>query len=249
MPEAPVTAKDRLIVALDVSTAAEAFRLADQLAEHVGMFKIGSQLFTAAGPDVVRQIVRRGGRVFLDLKYHDIPNTVAHAGVEAARLGVSMFDIHTSGGSEMIRATVEAVGEACARESLPRPLIAGITILTSLDQPLLAEIGLQDEVTIQVARLANLAASAGLDALVASPKEAGNLKQQDATRRLLLITPGIRPASALADDQRRTLTAKDAIAAGTDFLVVGRPIVSSRDPAAAAAAIVEEIQKAIHKTV
>lgn len=243
-----ISPKDRLIVALDVNTASEALALAGQLADIVGMFKIGSQLFTACGPDIVREIVRRGGRVFLDLKYHDIPNTVAHAAVEATRLGVAMLDVHTSGGREMIETTVAAVDEICSAEAIPRPLIVGITVLTSLDQTLIHEVGFAGDVPSTVARLAALAAGCGLDGVVASPLEAAEIRRRNATRRLKVVTPGIRPGSDVIDDQRRTMTPADAIAAGSDYLVVGRPIIASKEPRSVAAAIVREIERSIART-
>lgn len=240
-----IAAKDRLIVALDVSTSDDALRVVDVLAPIVGMFKIGSQFFTAAGPEFVKEIVRRGGRVFLDLKYHDIPNTVAHAAVEATRLGVAMFDVHTSGGREMLRATVEAVDDVCAREALPRPMIVGITVLTSLDQTLIGEAGFSGEIPAIVNRLAAIAAQAGLDGVVASPQEVAAIKKQTATRGLKVVTPGIRPSTGATDDQRRTLTPFEAIAAGSDYLVVGRPIIAARNPAEAAAEIAAEMERAL----
>src|SRR2546430_4332176 len=154
-------AKDKLIVALDVDSTDRALYLFDSLRHFVGMFKIGSQLFTAAGPEIVRQIVARGGRVFLDLKFHDIPNTVAAAGVEAARLGVSIFNVHASGGVEMMKRTAEAVAEIAERERLVKPKVIGVTLLTSLDQANLKQLGINDEPLAVVARLARLAANCG----------------------------------------------------------------------------------------
>src|SRR5436190_5398402 len=164
-------AKDKLIVALDVENANQALKLFDSLHDSVGMFKIGMQLFTAVGPDIVRQIVSRGGRVFLDLKYHDIPNTVAMAAIEATRLGVTLFNIHASGGSEMMKRTAGAVAEVATRENLAKPKILGVTVLTSIDQETLQQIGVDDEPAIVVRRLASLAQASGLDGVVASAQE------------------------------------------------------------------------------
>jgi len=239
------TAKDRLIVALDVDSKDRALDLFEALRDVVGMFKIGSQLFTAAGPDIVRSIVAKGGRVFLDLKFHDIPNTVAAAGVEAARLGVSIFNIHAAGGAEMMKRTAAAVDEAAARESLVKPKVIAVTLLTSMDENTLAQIGIDDQPLSLVARWAQLASDCGLDGVVASPKEIAVIRQTVTRRDFLIVTPGIRSASAAGDDQRRVLTAAQAIGAGADYLVVGRPILSAKDPAAAAREIVEEIYNAL----
>src|SRR5437660_6746327 len=170
-------AKDKLIVALDVETADRALELFDALRDVAGLFKIGSQLFTAAGPEIVRQIVARGGRVFLDLKFHDIPNTVAAAGVEATRLGVSIFNVHASGGVEMMQRTAAAVAEIAERERLVKPKVIGVTLLTSLDQASLKRLGINDEPSAVVARLARVAANCGLDGVVASPRETGIIRQ------------------------------------------------------------------------
>src|ERR1041385_8508186 len=161
-------AKDKLIVALDVDHASRAFELHDVLRDSVGSFKIGMQLFTAAGPEIVRQIVSRGNRVFLDLKFHDIPNTVAMAAIEATRLGVSMFNVHASGGREMMKRAADAVAEVTAREGLTKPLVLGVTLLTSADQETLQQLGISGEPAQVVRRLANLARSSGLDGVVAS---------------------------------------------------------------------------------
>jgi orotidine-5'-phosphate decarboxylase len=234
-------AKEKLIVALDVESADRALNLFDQLRETVGMFKIGSQLFTAAGPAIVREIVAGGGRVFLDLKFHDIPNTVAAAGVEATRLGVSIFNVHASGGAEMSKRTAEAVAAIAKRERLVKPKVIGVTLLTSLDQASLKQLGINDEPSAMVARLARVAANCGLDGVVASPREIGIIRETIAQRDFLIVTPGIRSSADATDDQRRTLTAAEAIRAGADYLVVGRPIINAEDPLGAARTIVEEI--------
>lgn len=243
------TAKDRLIVALDVDSKDRALNLFEVLRDVVGMFKIGSQLFTAAGPDIVRSIVAKGGRVFLDLKFHDIPNTVAAAGVEATRLGVSIFNMHAAGGAEMMKRAAAAIDEVAARESLVKPKVIAVTLLTSMDENTLAQIGIDDQPLSVVARWAQLASDCGLDGVVASPKEIEVIRQT-VTRRdflpdFLIVTPGIRAAQAAEDDQRRVLTAAQAIVAGADYLVVGRPILSAKDPAGAAREIVEEIHNAM----
>ncbi len=237
-------AKEKLIVALDVDRADRALDLFDRLRDVVGMFKIGSQLFTAAGPHIVRQIVAKGGRVFLDLKFHDIPNTVAAAGIEATRLGVSIFNVHASGGAEMLKRTAEAVAETANREGLAKPNLIAVTVLTSLDQASLEQIGINDEPNALVARLARLAADCGLDGVVASPREIRVIRQTISSPDFLIVTPGIRSANDANDDQKRTLTAAEAISAGADYLVVGRPILNAEDPVAAAAGVVAEIEAA-----
>jgi orotidine-5'-phosphate decarboxylase len=241
-------AKDKLIVALDVDGAAQALELFVALRDVVGMFKVGSQLFTAAGPEVVRQIIARGGRVFLDLKFHDIPNTVAAAGVEAARLGVSIFNVHASGGAEMLKRTVAAVAEVSTREGLPRPKVIAVTVLTSMDQQSLAQVGFKDDPRSLVVSLASSAAQCGLDGVVASPREIESIREAISDPDFLIVTPGIRSTRDASDDQKRTLTAAAAIRAGADYLVVGRPILTAADPIAAAGAIVTEIENATAKS-
>jgi len=240
-------AKDKLIVALDVDSADRALHIFASLQHFVAIFKIGSQLFTAAGPNIVREIVDHGGRVFLDLKFHDIPNTVAAAGVEAARLGVSIFNVHASGGVEMMKRTAEAVAEIAERERLVKPKVIGVTLLTSLDQANLKQLGINDEPRAVVARLARLAANCGFDGVVASPREIGIIRETIAKRNFLIVTPGIRSSAEVTQDQRRTLTAAEAIRAGADYLVVGRPIINAEDPLGAARKIVEEIDAAIRE--
>ncbi|MDX6497658.1 MAG: orotidine-5-phosphate decarboxylase [Blastocatellia bacterium] len=238
-------AQDKLIVALDVDSAARALDLFDALRDVVGMFKIGSQLFTAVGPDVVRQIIAKGGRVFLDLKFHDIPNTVAAAGVEATRLGVSIFNVHASGGAEMLQRTADAVAESANREGLAKPKVIAVTLLTSMDQRSLEEIGINDEPRAMVARLARTAADCGLDGVVASPREIQVIRETINSPDFLIVTPGIRSGNHPTDDQKRTLTAAEAIGAGADYLVVGRPILKADDPVAAARTVVAEIEAAL----
>jgi len=239
-----INARDKLIAALDVDSAARASDLFEILRDVVGMFKIGSQLFTAAGPEVVRRIVAKGGRVFLDLKFHDIPNTVAAAGMEATRLGVSIFNVHASGGAEMMKRAAAAVDEVAAREGLLRPKLIAVTLLTSIDQDSLAQIGIPNEPPSVVRNWAQMAADSGLDGVVASPQEIDVIRQAVNKRDFLIVTPGIRSGNA-DDDQRRVLSAAEAIRAGADYLVVGRPILNAKDPRAVAREIVEEIHGAL----
>ena len=235
------TAKEKLIVALDVDSSKRALELVEILRDSVGMFKIGMQLFTAAGPAIVRQIIANGGRVFLDLKYHDIPNTVSLAGIEAARLGVSIFNIHASGGTEMMRRTAEAVTQAASREGWAKPKVIAVTLLTSLGAGALGQVGINTESDSFVGTLARAAADCGLDGVVASPREIKLVREAVPRPDFLIVTPGIRSVHVAADDQRRTLTAADAIRAGADYLVVGRPILGDEDPSGAAKRFVAEI--------
>jgi orotidine-5'-phosphate decarboxylase len=236
-------AKNKLIVALDVESAREALNLFSALKDVAGMFKIGSQLFTGEGPGVVREIVSAGGRVFLDLKFHDIPNTVAAAGVEAARLGVSIFDVHACGGIEMMRRTAEAAAETALREGIKRPLIIGITVLTSSDDSTLSETGFSSNITGQVGRMARLAEAAGLDGVVASPHEVKLVRETVERQDFVIVTPGVRPSGVASDDQRRVMTPAEAVRAGADYLVVGRAILKASDPALAAQQIIEDMQQ------
>jgi orotidine-5'-phosphate decarboxylase len=238
------TARNQLIVALDVESAAKARELFTALRDVAGMFKIGMQLFTCAGPAIVREIVDGGGRVFLDLKYHDIPNTVAAAGVEAARLGVSIFNVHAAGGSEMMRRAADAVAAACEREGRLTPKVIAVTLLTSVDAEVLAEIGVTSAPETQVARMARLAAECGLDGVVSSPLEVAAIRGAVPQEDFLIVTPGVRPSGATTHDQRRLMTPHEAIQAGSDYLVVGRPITAAADPVLAAQEILREIRAA-----
>ncbi len=233
---------DRLIVALDVETASEAHRLVSALRGMVGMYKIGSQLFTAAGPSLVREIITSGERVFLDLKFHDIPNTVALAGVEAARLGVSIFNVHAAGGSEMMRHTADVVAECAVSEGLARPLIIAVTVLTSANAATLAEVGHSLKPDELVPRLALLAEASGLDGVVASPREVAIVRTVVQKPNFLVVTPGVRPTGAALFDQKRVMTPREAILAGADYIVLGRPILDAPDPARAMQQIIDELE-------
>jgi orotidine-5'-phosphate decarboxylase len=240
---APVSeVSDRIIIALDVSSKDEALSLARELKDRVGAFKVGLQLFAAAGPEFVCELVSEGHRVFLDLKFHDIPNTVAHAAVEAARLGVWMMNVHTLGGREMMERTVVAVREACEAEDLERPLIIGVTILTSATTETLGSIGISDNVETEVERLARLAAESGLDGVVASPLEVATVRAAVQTPDFIAVTPGIRPGNATRDDQRRVTTIREAFAMGSDFVVIGRPVLQAKDRAAALEQMIRECE-------
>ena len=240
-----MNAKEKLIVALDVDSADRALALFNSLRDAVGMFKIGMQLFTAAGPDLVRRIIANGGRIFLDLKYHDIPNTVRLAGIEATRLGVSIFNIHAGGGVEMMTRTAEAVSETAAREGLSKPKILGVTLLTSMDTAALSQIGINLESESLVRVLAGRASDCGLDGVVASARETSMIRETVSRKDFLIVTPGIRPTLESGDDQRRTMTAADAVRAGADYIVVGRPILEDENPARAAEGIISEIAAAL----
>ena len=223
----------RILVALDVDTAEAAHALADTLRGAVGGFKIGSRLFTSHGPSIVESLVARGDRVFLDLKFHDIPNTVAGAVAAATRLGVWMVNVHASGGHAMMKAARDAADAEAAKAKRPAPLVIAVTMLTSHSQESIGEIGLSGSIGDQVVRLAALAQSAGLDGVVASPQEIGIIRRRCGTA-FEIVTPGIRGASDEKGDQSRTLAAADALTAGASYLVVGRPIIGAADPRAAA---------------
>jgi len=242
-----IEAKSKLIVALDVPTASQARELVATLKNEVGMFKVGSQLFTAAGPEFVREIVAAGQRVFLDLKFHDIPNTVAAAATEATRLGVTIFNVHAAGGPEMMRRTADAVSEVATAERLSRPSVIAVTVLTSSDETTLSAIGISGSPQDQVLKLGRLAAENGMDGLVASPLELRALRAAIPQPGFLLVIPGVRPEGSLRSDQRRVAGPAAAIASGADYLVVGRPITEAKDPVAAARSIVSEMAAAMNQ--
>jgi orotidine-5'-phosphate decarboxylase len=222
-------ARDRLVVAADLSSRDAILRLADELHGIAGVLKIGLQAFVANGPEIVREIVSRGEKVFLDLKIHDIPNTARHAVAEAAALGASMTTVHAAGGDSMLH--------ACANDSL---LVLGVTVLTSLDEKELRQIGMEGSPVETAVRLAKLAQRAGLGGIVASPLEIAPIRDA-CGGGFVILTPGIRPAGSDAGDQRRTMTPREAIAAGADYIVVGRPITGAADTRSAALQIVEEM--------
>ena len=234
--------RDRLFVALDVDSLEDAGRLLDQLEDVVTGVKIGTQLFTSAGPAAVELAHKRGYRVFLDLKFHDIPNTVAGAVRSAARLGVFMLTVHAAGGLQMMRAAAESAAQAAREFGVRRPICLGVTVLTSLDRRALErELGVPASVDAYVLRLAEAAREAGLDGCVASPQEIRRLRLA-LGQRFAIVTPGIRPAAMTgADDQKRVATPRAALDAGADYLVIGRPITGAADPKAAAATIIAEL--------
>jgi orotidine-5'-phosphate decarboxylase len=232
------SARDRLIIALDVSTRAEAISLALTLAPFAGWMKIGLQLFTAEGPDLVRAIRETGAKVFLDLKLHDIPNTIARAVESVARSDVRMLTLHLSGGTEMVRAAVSS-----APENL---LLLGVTVLTSANSETLREIGMLEDVSQQVVRLAKIGTACGIGGIVASAQEIAALRKA-VGKSLKLVIPGIRPRGSEEHDQKRIMTPAEAIAAGADYLVIGRPITAAPDPTVAARKIIEEIESCVSR--
>ncbi len=231
-------AREKIIFALDVNEFSDVERWASLIAGRVGMFKVGKQLFTSCGPAAVRLIQKHGGEVFLDLKYHDIPNTVAMASLEAARMGVKLLNLHALGGYEMMAKTMETlVGEFKGRE---RAKVLAVTILTSSTEETLRGVGIELPVPEMVVRLATLAQKAGIDGVVASPHEVALIREACGPE-FLIVTPGVRPAFAAADDQKRIMTPVEAVRAGADYLVIGRPISAAPDPVIAAEAILTEI--------
>jgi len=234
----------QILVALDVDTAEAAHALADRLRGAVGGFKIGSRLFTSHGPSIVESLVSRGDRVFLDLKFHDIPNTVAGAVAAATRLGVWMVNVHASGGHTMMKAARDAADAEASNAGRSRPLVIAVTMLTSLSEETMGEIGVAGALAGQVGRLAMLAQSAGLDGVVASAQEIALIRSRCGPS-FEIVTPGIRSASDDRGDQSRTMTAADALAAGASYLVVGRPIIAAADPRAAAERIGAECRAAV----
>lgn len=233
---------ERLIVALDVDTGEKALGLVEKLKNDVRMFKVGSELFTSCGPKIIEDIKKSGCGIFLDLKYHDIPNTAAKAAASATRLGVSILNVHASGGADMMESSQAAAKEEAARLKIEKPKVIAVTVLTSMDENNLKKTGINDNIEKQVLRLAGLAKTAGLDGVVASPSEV-KLIREHAGKDFLIVTPGVRPKGASKDDQKRVATPREAIDNGADFIVVGRPITAAPDPVEAARKIVAEISK------
>lgn len=230
-------ARDKIIFALDVNGLNDIDRWADTLTGKVGMFKVGKELFTSCGPAAVKAVQRHGGQVFLDLKYHDIPNTVASAMLAAGRLGVQLANLHALGGAEMMEAAAVAVRKEFGDE---RPKLLAVTILTSSTQETLRGVGIEHSVQDMVVRLARLAQNSGMDGVVASPLEIGLIRAACGPN-FLIVTPGVRPSFASADDQKRIMTPVEAVRNGADYLVIGRPIAKATDPKKAADLITDEI--------
>jgi len=240
-----LSTKEKLVLALDVDDFKKAEELVNKLSDYVGVFKIGSQLFTAEGTKVVNMVNKRGGKVFLDLKFHDIPNTVARAAEVVTKLGVYIFTIHISGGYKMMKSVAEATAKTSRALGIRKPLILGVTLLTSINQEVLEkEIGIKKRLKEQVVNLAKLAQTAGLDGVVASPWEIKDIKAACGDD-FIILTPGIRPAGRILDhrdDQERIMTPREAIKLGADFLVIGRPIRNASDPVEAAKKILREME-------
>jgi orotidine-5'-phosphate decarboxylase len=237
-------ASDKLIIALDVSEHDYAIDLVEKFKDYVGIFKVGFELFISSGPKIVEDINKKGKKVFLDLKFHDIPNTVSKAAVAATRLGVHMFNLHTSGGLEMMKRCRDSIVEVCLKENIDRPKILGVTILTSLSREVLRdELGIQHGLRTHVRHLSSLALKAGLDGVIASAKEAEIIRNH-CGKGFLIVTPGIRPSWTPPDDQKRTVTPKEAIRAGADYLVIGRAILQQSDPLKAIELITLEVLSA-----
>lgn len=232
---------ERLILALDLENLSEAERIVDLLKDKISIFKVGLQLFTREGPKAIEMIHQKGGKVFLDLKYHDIPNTVAKAAREATRLGVFMFSIHILGGDEMMKRCRDSVVETSLRGNIRRPLVIGVTVLTSMDQKGLLDLGIKEHIRDEVRLLSEKALRAGLDGVVVSPEEIG-LIRQSCGKEFIIVAPGIRPEGASLDDQKRVMTPKDAIREGADYLVIGRPILMAENSLKAAERLLKEIE-------
>ena len=232
--------ENRLIVALDVDTKEKAMILVEKLKGEIGFFKVGLELFSSCGPDIIAAIKKSGCNIFLDLKLHDIPTTVAKTAASLTRFGVDIINVHSLGGLDMMKKTAEAVkGEALRLKIVP-PKVIAVTILTSMDENNLKKIGIFDNMETQVLKLANLAKDAGLDGVVASPSEVRSIRK-DIGEGFLIVTPGVRPSWAAIGDQKRVATPKEAVSNGADFIVVGRPITEAADPVEAAKKILKEL--------
>ena len=239
MPD--IELSEKVIVALDVATFDEARKLMDQLDENATWFKVGNQLFTNVGPDIIKEIKRRGKKLFLDLKFHDIPNTVARASEAATELGVDMFNIHVSGGMKMMQDAAEAVKSKASELGIKKPIVLGVTILTSIDASTLQEVfGSGKSLEDQIVYMAKLAQKAGLDGVVASPQEIRPIREACGDD-FVILTPGIRPKWASVDDQKRIMTPAKAVQAGTNYMVIGRPIRQAPEPANALERILQEL--------
>ena len=239
--------KDKIIVALDVPTKDAALGIIEELGDKVGAYKVGMQLYNAIGPEIIADIRAKGGRVFLDLKFHDIPNTVAAAARVTAGLGVFMLNVHAAGGFEMMAKAATALREEAEKLGLPRPLLIGVTVLTSMGQTELnEELGVKRTLTQQVAALARLAKKAGLDGVVASALEIEMIREA-CGEDFLIVTPGIRPKTATVDDQKRVMSPGEAVKAGADYLVIGRPITKADDRLQAVREIIKEIEEVNEK--
>ena len=233
-------ARNKIIFALDVHGLEDIDQWADKLAGKIGMFKVGKELFTSCGPAAVKAVQRHGGQVFLDLKYHDIPNTVASAMLEAAHLGVQLTNLHALGGGEMMETAANAVHKEFS--AADRPRLLAVTILTSSTVETLRQVGIEHSVQDMVVRLARLAKASGMDGVVASPLEIGLIREA-CGQDFLIVTPGVRPAFASVDDQKRVMTPAEAVSSGADYLVIGRPIAKAADPVLAVECIAAEISE------
>ena len=233
--------EERLIVALDVDTKEKAITMVKKLKGDIKIFKIGSELFTSCGPSVVEDVQKAGVKVFLDLKFHDIPNTVIKSAVSATKLGVFMFNVHASGGIDMMKKAMEASRDTAKKLKIDPPKVIAVTVLTSMDENNLKKAGVGDSMETQVLRLAGLAKDSGLDGVVASPSEVKSIRK-NLGKDFLIVTPGVRPSWAAIGDQKRIATPKEAIDNGADFIVVGRPIIEAPDPVEAVKKVLEEIK-------
>jgi len=240
-----LSAKERLILALDVDNADTALDWVDRLKDYASIFKVGMQLFSAVGPRIISDIKDMGVRVFYDSKFHDIPVTVASASIEVTKLGVYMFNVHALGGERMLRMAVEARDKAAQEMGIDKPILLGVTVLTSMDQRALEDVGVGISLDKQVLRLAQSCREAGLEGVIASPRET-QLVRETFGENFVIVTPGVRPTGVSHNDQRRTMTPGEAIKTGSDFLVIGRPILKAEDPIKAIEDILKEIEEALN---